>query len=52
MSKREILRRAIAIKAVKPLMENVVDGPTRVSEIRAKSVEMMVRSKIRMAVPP
>jgi hypothetical protein len=51
-SRRVILRRVIAMKAVEPLMENVVDGPKRVSEMRAKSDEMMVKNRIRIAIPP
>ena len=49
--KREILRRATAVKAVNRLMENV-DDALRVSEMRAKIVDVMVRAKIRRAIPP
>ena len=40
------------IEAVKPLMENAVDRPTRVSEMRAEIVEIIVNDKIRIETPP
>ena len=49
-SKREILRSVTAMKAAKAL--TVVDRSRRVSEMRAKIVEMTVRNNIRAATAP
>jgi len=46
---KEILRRAMAMKAAKPLA--LGGPPSRVSEMWVRSVEMLVKSKIRRAVP-
>ena len=50
-SERDILRKATAMKPVTALMENL-DDPLRVSEMRAKIVEVVVKNKIRRAIPP
>jgi hypothetical protein len=42
----------MAMEAVELLTEDVVDESMRVSEIRARIVEVMVRNMIRRAIPP
>ena len=49
-SKKVILRRAMAMKAVKPL--TMVDLSSRISVMRAKIVEVMVRNIITIENPP